>query len=78
MVSSNPEFGEARETMDLEYEGEETSIGFNARYLLDILNSQECEKIRFQMKDNLSPGLITPFENQELSSGGHAHEAVGR
>ncbi|MBN2428574.1 MAG: DNA polymerase III subunit beta [Deltaproteobacteria bacterium] len=65
VVSSNPEFGEARETMDLEYEGEETSIGFNARYLLDILNSQECEKIRFQMKDNLSPGLITPFENQD-------------
>jgi len=63
--SSNPEFGEARENMEIEYEGEEVSIGFNARYLLDILNSQECENIRFQMKDNLSPGLITPLENQD-------------
>ncbi len=62
--SSNPEFGEARENMEVDYAGEETSIGFNARYLLDILNSQESEKIRFQMKDNLSPGLITPFEDQ--------------
>jgi len=63
--SSNPEFGEARENMEIEYEGEEVSIGFNARYLLDILNSQECEHIRFQMKDNLSPGLITPLESQD-------------
>jgi DNA polymerase-3 subunit beta len=61
--SSNPEFGEARENMDMEYDGEDVSIGFNARYLLDILNSQESEKIRFQMKDNLSPGLITPLDD---------------
>jgi DNA polymerase-3 subunit beta len=65
VVSSSSEYGEARESLEMEYEGEETSIGFNARYLLDILASQEGEKIRFQMKDNLSPGLITPLENQD-------------
>ena len=63
--SSNPEFGEARENMDIDYAGEDVSIGFNARYLLDILNSQDCEYIRFQMNDNLSPGLILPLENQD-------------
>lgn len=35
---SKTEMGEAEESLEVEYEGPEMSIGFNARYLLDFLN----------------------------------------
>jgi DNA polymerase-3 subunit beta len=56
--SSNPELGDAREELDMDYQGPELSIGFNARYLLDILQVQSDEKVRMVLKDNLSPGLF--------------------
>ena len=60
--SSNPELGDAREEMDIEYQGPELSVGFNARYLLDILQVQNQDQINMILKDNLSPGLIKPIE----------------
>jgi DNA polymerase-3 subunit beta len=35
---SKTEMGEAQETLSVDYDGPEMSIGFNARYLLDFLN----------------------------------------
>jgi DNA polymerase-3 subunit beta len=60
--SSNPEFGDAKEDLEIEYGGPDMSIGFNARYLIDILQAQETEKVRLLVKDNLSPGLVKPSE----------------
>jgi DNA polymerase III subunit beta len=62
--SSNPELGDAREDFEIDYSGQEISVGFNARYLLDIIQSQDEEKIILQVRDNMSPGLITPAENK--------------
>jgi DNA polymerase-3 subunit beta len=58
--SSNPELGDAREELDLEYQGPEMTIGFNARYLLDILQVQDDLRVRMIFKDQLSPGLLRP------------------
>ncbi|NJC87663.1 MAG: DNA polymerase III subunit beta [Desulfuromonas sp.] len=58
--SSNPELGDAREELDLEYQGPEISIGFNARYLLDILQVQDDIRVRMIFKDQLSPGMLRP------------------
>ena len=60
--SSNPELGDAREELTIEYKGPDISVGFNARYLLDILQVQDQDQIRMILKDNLSPGLIKPVE----------------
>ncbi|MFQ5895190.1 MAG: DNA polymerase III subunit beta [Nitrospinota bacterium] len=54
------EVGEAREELEAEYEGEEVAIGFNARYCLDMLNAVEEERVRFDLKDPLSPALLLP------------------
>lgn len=62
--SSNPELGDAREELDIDYQGPEMAIGFNARYLLDILQVQDDNRIRMLFKDQLSPGLLQP-ENDE-------------
>ena len=33
----NPDVGEAAEELDIEYDGEPVSVGFNSRYLMDVL-----------------------------------------
>lgn len=56
--SSNPELGDAREELDIDYQGDETTIGFNARYLLDILQVQDALRVRVIFRDQLSPTLL--------------------
>ena len=62
VTSSNPELGDAREELDIEYDGPELSVGFNARYVLDILQVQDQDSICMILKDNLSPGLVQPVD----------------
>lgn len=64
--SSNPELGDAREDLDVSYDGPELSIGFNARYLLDILQVMDEKQTRMLVKDHLSPGLLTPAGDQDF------------
>jgi DNA polymerase-3 subunit beta len=56
--SSNPDMGEAREEIDVEYQGETVDIGFNAKYLLDCLPVIDSDQIEFRFKDRLNPGIV--------------------
>jgi DNA polymerase-3 subunit beta len=56
--SSNPDMGEAREEIDVEYTGEPLEIGFNSKYLLESLAVMESDKLEFHLKDRLSPGIL--------------------
>ncbi|MBW2477716.1 MAG: DNA polymerase III subunit beta [Deltaproteobacteria bacterium] len=60
--SSNPELGDAREELDVDYVGPELEVGFNARYLLDILQVQDQDQIQLFLKDHVSPGLLKPAQ----------------
>lgn len=62
LSSSNPELGDAREELDIDYQGTELTVGFNARYLLDILQVQDQDKVSIILKDNVSPGLVKPIK----------------
>ncbi|MFZ9596240.1 MAG: DNA polymerase III subunit beta [Bdellovibrionia bacterium] len=62
--SSNPDMGEAREELDIEYQGNPIEIGFNSKYLLENLGVMKAEKIEFHLKDRLSPGLIREVGQQ--------------
>jgi DNA polymerase-3 subunit beta len=50
--------GSAFETLEGELEGEELEIGFNPRYLLDVLSVIESEQVELQMQDSFSPVLL--------------------
>lgn len=62
LFSSNPDFGEATEEMSAQYEGEALNTGFNARYLLDVFDVMDGEKVSLQMESALSPCLIQEAE----------------
>lgn len=60
----HPDFGEAEESLEVEYTGDELTIGFNSRYLLDALGAQEAERVVLELKDALSPGVVKSFEEE--------------
>lgn len=60
LSSQNPELGEAQEQMAAEVKGEPLKVGFNARYLIDVLNVLTCDEVDLGLSDELSPGLIRP------------------
>ncbi len=58
----NPDSGSATEELEVEYGSEALDIGFNGRYLLDILQQIEGEKARLKLADPGSPTLIEDIE----------------
>jgi DNA polymerase-3 subunit beta len=65
LTSSNPDIGEAKDEIAVQYEGEKTTIGYNARYLLDVLNAMTSETVVFELKDQLSPSLLKEDGNDK-------------
>jgi DNA polymerase-3 subunit beta len=63
--SSNPDLGDAREELDVDYGGDSLAIGFNAKYLLDAVNSIGVKEVRFAFQDELSPARLTPPEDEK-------------
>jgi len=53
--------GEARETLPCEYDGEELEIGFNAQYMVEMLNHLDAEKVTFRFSTPTRAGLLTPL-----------------
>lgn len=66
LFSSNPEIGEARDKLDVDYRGEEMEIGFNSQYLLDFLTAVKTERIRFELKDENSAVLMKPDTEDDI------------
>ncbi len=62
--SSNPEYGNASDFIDINYIGLDINIGFNSKYLLDALVNIDSENIQIFISDNISPCLIKK-ENSE-------------
>jgi DNA polymerase-3 subunit beta len=58
IVSQNPDLGEAREALEVDYAGEGFGVGFNARYYLDLCNAMRSEDISLGFVDEQNPCLI--------------------
>ena len=64
--SQNAEEGEANETVQTDYTGDEHDIGFNAQYLQEFLNVVGDGKVCFEFKDGNSQAQLRPAENGDL------------
>ncbi|MEK6742115.1 MAG: DNA polymerase III subunit beta [Nitrospirota bacterium] len=58
LSTNNPEVGEANEELSIDYKGESISIGFNSRYLMDVLMAMDGTNITLELNDSLSPCLV--------------------
>lgn len=62
--SDNPDIGIGEEDIDIQYEGEAFDIGFNARYLLDILDVITGENVQLSLGGSLD-GCVVREENDD-------------
>ncbi|WP_020532942.1 DNA polymerase III subunit beta [Flexithrix dorotheae] len=53
---------EASERLFCDHEGQDIEIGFNAKFLIEILNNLYSEKVTFQLSEPSSAGLIVPVD----------------
>lgn len=68
LESGNPEFGNANDILDIDYEGEDFSIAFNAKYVLDCIQVMEGASIRFEWVDQNHGGVfVAPDDPGYLS-----------
>jgi DNA polymerase-3 subunit beta len=67
ITSNNPELGDAKEEIEIDYKGGEIKIGFNARYVLDVLGSFEDDGVDLSLNDQLSPGMLRPMNDKSYT-----------
>ncbi len=53
----------AQEKMACSYNGEEMEIGFNARFIIEMLSNIESQEVRIDMSQPNRPGIIYPIED---------------
>jgi len=56
--ANNPEQEEAEIDLGVDFDGEDLEIGFNVTYLVDVLNTMKCEKVKWTLGDSNSSALI--------------------
>jgi DNA polymerase-3 subunit beta len=59
IASSNAEQEEAKEELEIDYDGDAIEIGFNVTYLIDALTNMGQEMIKIELQDTNSSALIT-------------------
>ena len=55
----------AEERLDCDYQGDDIQIGFNSRFLIEMLNNMECDQIKLSMSLPNRAGILTPLDNTE-------------
>ncbi len=61
-ITSKSEEGNVREEVIIQKEGEDLDIGFNAKYVLDVLKSIDEEEIYMFFNTSITPCLVEPTE----------------
>ena len=58
VTANSPDVGEARETMEVQYDGKPMQIAFNPEFLMAPLRNLESETVYLDLIDEMSPGVI--------------------
>ncbi len=64
VASDNPDLGEAQEELDVKYAGEGITIGFNAKYFIELLTEMDGDEVALELNGELDPGLVRPADNR--------------
>jgi DNA polymerase III subunit beta len=63
--ADNPDLGNAREQLDLDYKGGPLQIGFNARYFIDLLTEMTSPEIKLELAGELDPAVVRPADGSD-------------
>ena len=60
ITSESPETGNGFDELSVDYAGPELTIGFNARYFLDILGAMDDDEVVLGVSGELDPAVVRP------------------
>ncbi len=68
ITSESPESGDGFDEIPVDYEGRPITIGFNAKYLLDVLNVLADDEVLLLLSGELDPAVIKPASDDPTRS----------
>jgi DNA polymerase-3 subunit beta len=64
--SENPDVGAGTDEIDADLTGEPLTIGFNSRYLIDVLGALSTDEVLLELSGELDPGVVRPANSDEF------------
>ncbi len=64
VLTSSPDLGDASEELSANYSAASIEVGYNFRYLLDILNEIKGENVQITFSDGSSPSILSDPEDK--------------
>ncbi len=58
IIANTPDVGEARESLQIEFDGADVSIAFNPNFVLDVLKNIQEESVIVELIDEMNPGVL--------------------
>jgi DNA polymerase-3 subunit beta len=65
LESANPDVGEAKDEIEIDYHDKEFSVGYNVKYLIDAIEVIDEKTVIFEIGAGMKPGVIKPAENDD-------------
>lgn len=65
LMADNPDRGVAHQELEIEYTGDPLVAGFNARYLIEVLEAIDTAKVHLDFQGELDPCVVRPVEGPD-------------
>jgi DNA polymerase-3 subunit beta len=65
LSASSTETGESEDSIEVSYNGDPLTIGFNAQYLVDFIKASGAGEVKLEFKDPQSAGQMRPADSED-------------
>jgi DNA polymerase-3 subunit beta len=66
LTADNPDLGVAHQELALDYDGDPLTAGFNARYLIEVLDVIDTDDVRLEFQGELDPCVVKPVDGPDF------------
>ena len=66
ITSTNPDIGESKEDMAIQYQGKPIEVAFNPKFYIDALNVMDSENVALHIVDDENPCMLMGENDQNL------------
>lgn len=65
LTADNPDLGVAHQELEIEYAGDPLVAGFNARYLIEVLEAMDTKQVHMDFQGELDPCVLRPVDGPD-------------
>lgn len=66
LTADNPDLGVAHQELSVGYDGDELTAGFNARYLIEVLDVIDTDDVKLEFQGELDPCVVKPVDGPDF------------